>query len=73
LESTWINNSTLEIKLKIDSISTILKSTQIELSRFSILKIKIKLNCQEIENHIIMSKITILDLSYYNFEILTKV
>jgi len=39
--------SILEIDSKLDSISIILKSTWFDLTRFSISKLEIELNCQE--------------------------
>jgi len=54
--------STLEIDLKFNSISTFLKSNQIESSRFSISKIEIESNCQEIENNIILLRFSIFEL-----------
>jgi len=55
--------SILEIDSKFNSISTFLKSNRIESSRFSILKTRIELNHQEIENNIILSEFSIFELT----------
>jgi len=52
--------STLEIDSKFFSIRANLKSTRFDSSRYSISILEIESNCQEIENNVIISKVTIL-------------
>jgi len=54
----------LEIDLKLDSISIIFKSNQLDSTRFSISILEIESNCQEIENYVIMSRISIFEFKF---------
>ncbi len=51
---------TLEIESKFESISIFLESIRSDPSRFSVSILEIESNCQEIENYIIILRITIL-------------
>jgi len=50
--------STLGIDLKFELIPIILRSIQLDSSRYSISILGIESNCQKIENYVIMSRIT---------------
>jgi len=52
--------SILEIDSKLDSIRANLKSTRFDSSQYSISILEIESNCQEIENNVIILRVTIL-------------